>query len=166
MDDRIKDQRPSHKLWEEMTTEEQRQVVGSWDAQVVRFRADLLKRYWEGQRNFKILRDRPSACVPVTPASVTSATPLPDEPGHYLWYVLDWGYLDVGMVHVLQDPPSHLAYLKQKYDEGCRGHLVYENSKGATLTMYQQCHDHHPYTNKEGVPWVDGYVPINFEIFK
>ncbi len=167
-DPKIVGERQKPKLWEEMSPEEHRVLEEGWRAKAAEFHADLVNKFWEGQRNLKILRERLIDLVPMRsgPASEAASVPLPDAPGHYLWYVLDWGYLDVGMVQVIKDPEKHLLRLQDLRDKGLRHHLVYQNSKGETLSMYHEAHDHVPYRNSEGVPWVDGYVPIDFNVFK
>jgi hypothetical protein len=92
-------------------------------------------------------------------------TKLPQRPGHYLWFVLDMSYLEVGSVHVLKDPANHLDYLRSKLEEmgpnGVSFHL-YQNDAGEWLTMYHDAHDHLPARDESGFPCVDDYRRYDF----
>lgn len=95
---------------------------------------------------------------------------LPQEPGWYFWYNLDLGYFEVGAVHVLKDTKKHLERLKGSIKEG-KGFsfYIYQNDKGETLTMYHQAtrgspeDSHVPHADENGRPYVDGYIPFNFD---
>lgn len=157
------------KLWEEMSFEEQHDLRRSWDKQASDFRLKIEGDYWKSQEVIRLLRDKAGVhCQTLKdlPSAEKSSAQLPEEEGHYLWYVIDWGYADVGLVQVMKDRPKHLAYLKEQFDKGSRSFLVYQNSKGETLSMYHQANDHLPHWNKDGIPWVDGYLPFDFAQFK
>lgn len=87
---------------------------------------------------------------------------IPQAPGYYLWYILDLGYVNVGLVNIVQDTAEHLAWLKNR-EHKC---YIYQNEKGDTLTMYHQAHDHIPYLFAENKPNVDGYVPFDWGLVK
>ena len=88
---------------------------------------------------------------------------MPQEPGFYLWYILDFSYLDVGIVQVLKDKESHLEWLRTKYkDKEPKTFQIYQNEAGETLTMYHQAHDHLP-PMYNGFPSVDLFVTFDLE---
>jgi len=92
-------------------------------------------------------------------------TKLPQRPGHYLWFRLDLSYLEVGSVHVMEDRPSHIEYLRKRIEEkGAKdcGFLLYQNDDGVWLTMYHDAHDHLPPRSDDGLPYVDDYRRYNF----
>lgn len=91
---------------------------------------------------------------------------FPQEPGHYLWFMTDWGFVDVGLVHVTKDNPKHLEYLTGRFAEGCRDFFVYKTKDGQTLSMYHDAATgnelrHVPPMKDDGTPCVDGYVKID-----
>ena len=86
-------------------------------------------------------------------------TGLPEEPGWYLWHILDLGYLKVGVVQVMEDEEQHLQRLRANPD---KMFLLYRNSQGKELTMYHQAHDHLPPVDSSGLPIVDGYAKTTF----
>jgi len=88
------------------------------------------------------------------------SVPLPKETGYYLWFRLDFGYFDVGVVQILQDTPEHLERLK-KENKNSKEFYVYESGY-QTFTMYHQAHDHLPPSDENNQPWVDGYIPFDF----
>lgn len=83
---------------------------------------------------------------------------LPDEPGFYLWYILDFGYMNVGLVQVRQESTSHLEYLQHRE---ANDFYIYE-SGFITLVLYHQAHDHLPPLDENKKPIVDGYIPFDF----
>jgi hypothetical protein len=88
---------------------------------------------------------------------------IPQEPGYYLWYILDLGYMNVGMVHVMKDSASHLERLRTDPLYSTRKtYYIYQNEKGDTLTMYHQAHDHLPFLHPDNRPQVDGYIPFEW----
>lgn len=87
---------------------------------------------------------------------------LPTDTGHYLWYILDLGYFNVGCVRVTQDTSSHLGYLRSQPPEKSSGFYLYQVPSDRTLTMYHQAQDHLPPCDKDGRPLVDGYIPFDF----
>ena len=93
------------------------------------------------------------------------ATKLPENPGHYLWFILDLSYLDVGSVHVMADKPNHHEYLRGEIArlgaDKVDFHL-YQNSEGRWLTMYHDARDHKPPVTEQGVPCVDDYRSYDF----
>lgn len=102
---------------------------------------------------------------PVPAASPSPPTPLPQEPGYYLWYITDWGYLKVGAVHVLKDSEKHLAYLRgrlEKEPANEQDFFLYQNDAGDWLTMYHDARDGKPPVADDGRPWVDGYRAFDF----
>jgi hypothetical protein len=84
----------------------------------------------------------------------------PQIPGFYLWYILDYNYLEVGIVQVSKDPPEHLEYLR--HSTSVKQFYIYQNEIGETLTMYHQGRNMPPVdeTNK---PLVDLYVTFDME---
>lgn len=83
---------------------------------------------------------------------------LPSSTGFYLWYILDFGYTDVGLVMVRQEPASHLEYLR---DKGSPRFYIYE-AGFVTFVMYHQAHNHLPPMDENRRPIVDGYIPFDF----
>lgn len=97
---------------------------------------------------------------------------LPTDPGWYMWYIVDLGYMNVGMVNIIEDSPQHLAWLRERQNDG----MVYiyntispdimEVFGPRYLTMYHQAHDHLPPCDKDGKPFVDGYLPFDFRLIR
>jgi hypothetical protein len=96
---------------------------------------------------------------------------LPQEPGFYFWYIIDWGYFKVGSIRVSKDPEKHINYLKSRPPENPCQFYLYQNDKGETLTMYHEAYTGNdlcdvPPTKKGSTePIVDGYVPFDFDDF-
>lgn len=86
---------------------------------------------------------------------------LPQKPGHYLWYICDWGYLRVGSVHVLKDTEKHLSYLLEHPNPDWQFY-VYETEGGEMLTMYHDAQDGLPPVDRQGRPVVDGFREYDF----
>lgn len=89
---------------------------------------------------------------------------LPKEKGFYLWYVLDFGYFDVGCVQIMCDTPEHVEYLRSLPKEKRTGFYLYQTGfeNSITMTMYHQAHDHLPSCDEDGKPLVDGWIPFDF----
>lgn len=85
---------------------------------------------------------------------------LPREPGEYLWFIADSGYLRTGVVLILEDSEKHKRHLR----EHCPEVYIYTNAAGKELTMYHQAHDHLPPLDESKKPFVDGYVRFKFEV--
>jgi hypothetical protein len=93
---------------------------------------------------------------------------LPQTPGYYLWSILDFNYLEVGLVQVCQDNEKHIEYLRNRIismrTKETKQFFLYQNDNGIWLTMYHQAYPHHlPTCNSDGVPWVDGYREVEFD---
>jgi hypothetical protein len=92
---------------------------------------------------------------------------LPQTPGYYFWYILDWGYFEIGAVQVMQDTEKHLKYLADAPSK--KSFYVYKNDEGVILTMYHKAagtgkdNFHYPPSAEDGKPYVDGYVPFDFQ---
>ncbi len=92
---------------------------------------------------------------------------IPQEPGYYLWYILDLGYTNVGMVHVMEDTEKHLTQLKtDSLYKDSKLHYIYQNDQGKTLTLYHCAHDHLPFIHEDKKPQVDGYIPFDWGLIK
>jgi hypothetical protein len=83
---------------------------------------------------------------------------LPTKPGHYLWYILDLGYLRIGSVTVREERGEHrdklftaMAVHGMKKDP----FFLYPDS---SLVMYHDAHDSHPPKREDGCPIVDDFV--------
>jgi len=89
---------------------------------------------------------------------------LPTEPGYYLWYILDFGYFNVGAVQILQDNDKHIQHLRERLWEDRKGFYLYQTGwqDSITLTMYHQAANNLPPCNKFGQPMVDGWMPFDF----
>lgn len=89
---------------------------------------------------------------------------LPKQTGFYLWYILDLSYMKVGLVHVVEDPPLHLNYLRSRTKDQSKDFYLYPTGwEGSmTYTMYHQAHDHLPPADENNKPLVDGYIPFDF----
>jgi hypothetical protein len=95
---------------------------------------------------------------PLPGRTVIEHADLPSEAGYFLWYILDLGYLKVGMVQVYQDGPLHLAY---RINNPVPEAYVYKSGH-LTFTMYHQAHDHLPPLAADHKPMVDGWIPFDF----
>ena len=84
----------------------------------------------------------------------------PQKPGHYLWYILDFGFFECGTVQVLKDGEDHLAMLRTYKGNT---YYIYENEAGETLTMYHGCRTHLPPMDKNNKPEVDLYVTFDLQ---
>lgn len=87
---------------------------------------------------------------------------LPQEPGFYLWYILDLGYINVGLVHCLLDKSiskSSKITDKVKCDMSYKYRAGYRN-----IDMVYQAHDNRPPCNEFGMPIVDGWIPFDFRL--
>lgn len=89
----------------------------------------------------------------------------PQVPGYYLWYIMDLGYFECGVVHVSADSPEHLEYLRGPTSRKEAFH-IYLNEKAETLTMYFEASGgqkpHLPPKRVGGRPNVDLYVSFDF----
>ena len=93
-------------------------------------------------------------------------TPLPEAPGHYLWHVLDMGYLNIGYVNVAKISPGHADWLrKREAEQRARGEtpafFLYESAFGHTMAMHHGARDHLPPASDDGRPLVDGYTSFD-----
>lgn len=91
---------------------------------------------------------------------------LPKSDGIFLWHVLDWNYLLVGLIQIhrynrdnkelehylnLEKPPY--MYYPHKYFIGPPIEIIH--------VMTDMAHDHSPPLNSSGKPCVDGYLPFD-----
>lgn len=92
---------------------------------------------------------------------------LPQTPGYYFWFILDWSYFEVGAIHVSKDTKKHLEHLSVVND--CNQFYVYKNDNNESLTMYHDAWGgqtpHLPPMDENKKPLVDGYVPFDFYKF-
>lgn len=154
-------------LWENLSAEQQAATEKKWEDEGRKVTEDHRSSYFKGQELLKHMMGlEPSEYRTLPPSQPGEKAVLPQTQGYYMWYILDWDYLDVGVVQIMKDTMKHLEYLKAKAKDGCNTFIMYQNEAGETLTMYHQAHDHYPPMNGDGVPCVDGYVPFCFDILR
>jgi hypothetical protein len=91
---------------------------------------------------------------------------LPQLPGHYLWYVLDLGYLRIGSVTIKEEPREHREkLLVASATHGMKKvpFYMYQSELGTPLVMYHDAHDGQPPKQEDGFPEVDSFVAYDFQ---
>jgi hypothetical protein len=87
---------------------------------------------------------------------------LPQEPGDYLWSVIDLYCCDVGWVTITEDLPGNKEKFYEEFlreGKDCR-HFMYKNKDGTLLTI--RFMERKPrYLCNDGAPNVDGYIKFN-----
>jgi len=88
----------------------------------------------------------------------------PTETGMFLWYILDMGYLNVGIVQILMDQEKHRKYLRENRATDKTWYIY--KGEFSEFTLYHQAHDHLPPMDENNKPFVDGYIPFDIRTLR